>query len=280
MRYGINIGMGFRESCAEQAETLARVGYDACFVDWDEQRPELAVQARAIRACGLELQSVHAPFGRVHTLWEEGGDGDRYAAMLADCIRDCADCGVPIVVMHVIIGFDRHQPNALGVRRFGGLLDVARRAGVRIAFENTEGEEYLKAVMDAFRDHPSCGFCVDTGHEQCYNAGRDMLGAYGDRLVATHLNDNFGQTDPAVVTWLDDSHVLPGDGIVDWSNVRRRLAACGFHGVLTMELTRDGKPGRHTHDGYADWSLEQFAAQALQRAKAIFEPQNEGGEQP
>lgn len=270
-RYGINVGMGFRESCAEQADVMARVGFSACFVQWEPKGERLPAQAAHIRAAGLELASVHAPFTQMHTLWEEGGEGDRQTEELACCLRQCGQCGVPVVVMHAIIGFERHQPNALGLRRCERLLKVAEKEGVVIAFENTEGEEYLQAVMQEFRGCAACGFCLDTGHEQCYNGGRDMLADYGDRLVFTHLNDNLGQTDPTRRTWLDDAHLLPGDGSIDWRQLRKRLETHGYQGLLTMELTRQNKPDRHTHGRYADWSLEQFLAQALAQARAIFD---------
>ena len=56
-----------------------------------------------------------------------------------------------------------------------GLLERAKELGVNIAFENTEGEPFLEAVMSAFKDYENVGFCLDTGHEMCYNDGKDML---------------------------------------------------------------------------------------------------------
>lgn len=49
-----------------------------------------------------------------------------------------------------------------------------------------------------------------------------MLDKYGDRLIATHLNDNLGVSDfDGKVTWTDDLHLLPFDGIIDWRQRRR-----------------------------------------------------------
>lgn len=269
-RYGMCLGMGFRESEAEQAELLAKVGYDACFTGWNEGCP-VADWARAIHANGLEYQSIHAPFLKADTLWEAGEAGEAYTDVLIRCLHDCAELGVGIMVTHVIIGMDKHSPNKLGLCRLERLMKAAESCGVAVAYENTEGAEYLKAVMDAFRGSPACKFCIDTGHEQCYNYGQDMLALYGDRLVGTHLNDNLGMADRQVMTWLDDSHLLPGDGSVDWAGVRSRLDKCGYEGILTMELTRDNRPGRQTHGRYASWSCEEFMRQALVQAKRIFE---------
>lgn len=70
---------------------------------------------------------------------------------------------------------------------------------------------------------PAVRFCWDTGHEMCYNFSQDMMGLYGDKLVATHFNDNMGMADPNVVTWHDDAHLLPFDGIADWAGIMQRI---------------------------------------------------------
>ena len=105
---------------------------------------------------------------------------------------------------------------------------------MKIAFENTEGEEYLTALMNAFKNDPSVGFCWDTGHEMCYNHSKDMLSLYGDKLICTHLNDNLGiRNYEGKITYLDDLHLLPFDGIADWDNLAARLKAHNYHDTLT-----------------------------------------------
>ena len=153
------------------------------------------------------------------------------------------------------------------MERFVRLAREAETLGVRLAVENTEGEEYLAAVMDACRDIPAVGFCWDTGHEMCYNHSRDMTALYGDRLIATHLNDNLGIHDfDGEITYIDDLHLLPFDGIGDWDGIARRLNECGFSEPLTFELNTLSKPNRHENDGYAALPLEQYLALAYGRA--------------
>lgn len=262
-KFGISVGMGFPESVEDQVAAIARVGYDACFTGWNPERMES--WANAIAKNGLIYQSVHAPFNKAHKMWEAGAEGEEYTDMLIKCVEDCKRYDIGIMVAHVIIGMDRHFPTALGITRFRRLVEAAEKAGVVVAFENTEGIEYLQAVMDHLSASPYCGFCWDTGHEQCYNYGEDMMARFGHKLVATHLNDNFGMADRNVMTWHDDSHVLPFDGINDWKSIIDRMDKVGYNGVYTMELTRNPKPNKHTHDAYAEWSLEKFLAEALDR---------------
>jgi sugar phosphate isomerase/epimerase len=108
---------------------------------------------------------------------------------------------------------------------------------VTVAFENTEGEEYLDALFANFSDHPQFGFCWDSGHELCYNRSQDMPGRYGSRLCATHLNDNMGITaaDGSLSTG-DDLHLIPFDGVADWADAARRLVEAEYEGALSFEL--------------------------------------------
>lgn len=268
-KFGICVDNGYPDPTAERIKMVKRVGFDALFTGWSDGC-DMEKWANEIARQGLIYQSVHAPFGHVDRLWEDPGEeGEKYADMLVRCIGDCARFDVKIMICHVIIGMGRHTPTELGLTRYARLVEEAERQGVTIAFENTEGMEYLEAVMKSFSHSPACGFCWDTGHEQCYNYGRDMMALYGDKLVGTHINDNFGMADRNVMTWLDDSHLMPFDGIIDWAGVAKRLDDHGFDDVMTMELTCKSKPGKTTHDIYKDLTCEEFFAQALERCRRV-----------
>ena len=265
---GINVGAGFAVPETELIKTVASVGFDACFLNWS---PELPLEAcvEQIAKSGLILQSIHGPFRKVEALWEEGDEGEAYVNVIADCLRDCARFDVPVMIVHPIKGMDKHTPNELGLSRFAKLIEAAEKTNVKLAFENVEGIEYLDAIMNRFGNCASVGFCWDTGHEMCYNFSEDVMARYGDKLIATHFNDNMGMADPSVVTWHDDLHLLPFDGRADWQNIMDRIARHGYEGILTFELTIKNKPDKHYHDAYAAWSAEKFYANAYERAKRV-----------
>ncbi len=266
----INTSLGFEDIEMEQRlRCIQAAGFDGFFPEWVPGAPvkEIAQEAKTM---GLYYQSVHAPFGEVDKIWEPGEAGEAYLEMLMDCVRDCADAGVPLTIIHAIIGFDKHQPSDQGVERFDRLCQFADSHGILLGFENTEGEEYLARVLTALANHPSCRFCWDTGHEMCYNRSKDMMALYGDRLAGVHLNDNLGITGDEI-TWLDDAHLLPFDGIANWKGIADRLRRYGFNGPLTFELTRLNKPGRHTHDAYSQWDYPEFLRQAFIRAQCVAE---------
>ena len=160
----------------------------------------------------------------MNLLWEPSEETADMLAELIECLRACAENDVPLMVAHPYIGFERHDPTPEGAARFEPVVREAQRLGVKIALENTEGQEYLATLMAHFRGEKAVGFCWDSGHEMCYNRSEDMLALYGDRLLGTHLNDNLGVRDYAGrITYLDDLHLLPFDGAADWEDNMRRL---------------------------------------------------------
>ena len=257
----------FELSIENQIRLMYLIGFDGFFTDWSGELTRYRALADDL---GMYYQSVHAPFGGAGAIWEEGDEGQNFAEELVQCVRDTASVGVPLVILHPYKGFDKEEPTELGISRFATVVREAERLGVRVAFENVEGEAYLRALMDAFSDSPNVGFCWDSGHELCYNRGKDMLAIYGDRLLCTHINDNLGVKDPnGKITWHDDLHLLPFDGVQDWKGVASRLRGSRPIGELTFELTRKSKPGRDENDRYMRMSVENYLVDCYSRAREL-----------
>lgn len=254
------------ESNIEKRLTLIKnAGFEAFFAAYGNNLKEYREYADKL---GIEFLFVHAPFGTVEKMWETGEMAENAVNELLNCNRDCAEIGINLVVVHAYKGFEPNAgPNETGIENFRKVVEDAKARNIKIAFENTEGEEYLAALMNAFKDYDNVGFCWDTGHEQCYNYGKDMTALYGGRLLCTHINDNLGVSRfDGKTFWTDDLHLLPFDGITDWKSVADRLNACGYNGVLTFELVRKSKPNRHENDFYAKMTDEEYLAQAYVRA--------------
>ena len=255
------------EPLTEQVKMIKSAGFDAVFAEWNG-KGSLDEIAEEIKNQDLIFQSIHAPFTKSAHMW---GEDEKKAEIalneLLDCLDDCEKLGAPIMVVHAFIGFEDHNFIVIGIKRFEKVVNSAEEKGIKIAFENTEGEEYLDALMEAFKNNKNVGFCLDTGHEMCYNRHRDMLASYGDRLIATHLNDNLGiSREDGEIFWTDDLHLLPFDGIADWDNIAARLDKWGYNGILTFELTVKSKPDRHENDKYARMPLEEYFTEAYIRA--------------
>lgn len=266
---GLVGGLGI--SNEEQLTLIAKNGFDGYFLSHGDISELKRLKAHG-DTLGLELGSIHAPFLHIDKLWHPPESASNAENELISCVHTCAELEVPIMVSHVFIGFDRHEPNLSGISAFERIAHEAEKCGVQIAFENTEGEEYLEAVMVHLRHTPNVGFCYDTGHAICYNPNTDMLSHYGDRLIYTHINDNLGVSDAAGnITWLDDLHLLPFDGVLEVEKCMSGIAKTGFEGTLSFELSVKSKPGRSENDRYAEMGAEKYIAEAFLRADRVRE---------
>ena len=101
----------------------------------------------------------------------------------------------------------------------------------------------------------------------CYNRSRDLLAIFGDRLIATHINDNLGIKDfNGEITYLDDLHLLPFDGIADWDYNAKRLLISNCPEILTFELTRNSKRDRFDNDIYKKMDITDYICECYKRA--------------
>ena len=267
--YGVRLCLGTRKdfgiSIPEQIRLMHQIGFDGFFTVWDEYVSQYRQLADEL---GMIYQSVHAPFNRMFDIWHDADKGREAVDELLRCVDDCGANHVPILIVHTYIGFDPNPgPTQMGIDNFRKVVDRARALNVKIAFENTEGEEYLAVLMQEFAGDETVGFCWDCGHELCYNQSRDMLALYGDRLIGTHLNDNLGiRNFDGTVCPTDDLHLLPFDGVVDWDRLISRLHASRFSGPLTFELKLHSTPGKFEHDKYRQMGIESYITEIYARA--------------
>lgn len=265
-RICVNLGMDSDVPWLEQLDIIKNAGFDGIFVDWERDIDLHPIIEKASNL-GLYIQSLHAPFYGMDDIFhdEEGSLADKMINDLLGTIDSCNEFGIDLTIFHAIIGMDNHSPNELGLKRLEKVIDYAEKKGVKIAFENTEGEEYLKAVIDRFGNRNHIGFCIDTGHAMCYNSDSDILGKFGKYLFSTHLNDNMGQTG-SEITFYDDSHLLPFDGIADWNKIADNLIKFNFQGPFTFEFVSINRPQRHTSDRYEQMPFNEYVNEAYEKS--------------
>ena len=270
-KIGISLSNRMSVPTIDLVEIVAKIGFDAISPCYDSDVDMEAIFKKALD-CKLELQSLHATFGQVDKLWHKDKSAGAYQLKELLCSLDlCEKYNIPILVCHVWIGWGNEiDLKGACYDTFDLLVDTATKKGVKLAFENTEGEQYLEALMERYKDNDTVGFCWDSGHEQCYSLGADLLQKYGDRLLITHLNDNLGcQSFEGNTTSNDDLHLLPYDGISDWEYNVGRLKKSKPLEILNFELLNVSKHGRHENDIYTKMPLEEYFTMAYMRACKI-----------
>lgn len=261
-KYGIFAWFGYRLPIDVRLRLIAEAGFDCVMLWWGDEFVEIDGEKTRhpdlARKYGLEIANAHAPYEHANYLWDDGIKGEAYEKMLLEGIRSCALSGVPVLVVHPSAGKRPELPagNA-GIQRLLRLLDEAGKLGVKLALENVERPDYLDYVFSSIGDE-NLGFCYDSGHDFLVSGGLGILEKYADRLLALHLHDNDG---------LEDLHLLPGDGKIDWQAVKFKLNKAGFGGPITLECFAcwEGDEG-----GVERKAPEVYLARALNAIKKIF----------
>lgn len=270
-KLGISLYNNYNIPTLDVIDIIANTKFDAVSPEWKED-VDLSKIVSYARDKGLIIQSLHAPYHKCADIWGEDEVKANIAiSELLTVLDDCASLNIPILVCHVWIGFDYDVvPNEKGLKRYQRVVDKAKELNIKLAFENTEGEEFLFALMDYYKNEKIVGFCWDSGHELCYNHSQDLLKDLGDRLIMTHLNDNVGISRFDGKTYfMDDLHLLPYDGISDWRYNVDRLKNSAPLDIINFELSINSKPDRHENDLYMDMKLEVYFAEAYKRACKI-----------
>ena len=258
--YALFEWMGFDIPHAERYRLIRESGFTGVLLGWDKEEERAFSRAQNLpdqaRKAGLTVINAHGPMPDTNVLWREGIHGDALLDVFLRCVDDCAEFGVPSLVVHISTGFDPPEPNDLGLDRIKRLVHRGEERGVTLSFENLRKTANLRYALDRI-DSSRAGFCFDVGHEHCRTPDEDLLADYGHRLTDIHLHDNMGMVNR---DGPDDQHRLPFDGTVNWARVTKALAALDYKGPLAFELTPLG------HEGMAP---DTFLRLAYERAVRV-----------
>jgi sugar phosphate isomerase/epimerase len=248
---------GYDVPTRERFQAIYAAGFRRVAPFWGESlcRADIAYgrQPALAAECGLGIDSFHYPFLDTNRLWLEGEETERLMKMLVNCIHDTARFGVASGVMHLTRTFEPPPFCENGLKRIARLVDEAEKYEVNLAFENLARNDYIDCVLTRLHSE-RIRICYDAGHEFAYSSVCDVPERYGKLISVVHFSDNFG---------VKDEHLLPFEGIVDWSSVMKRLRRCGYSGGFVIEASNDPTccPKR---------GMEAFLADAFDAAKRLL----------
>jgi sugar phosphate isomerase/epimerase len=170
-----------------------------------------------------------------------------------------AQLGARYVICHggYHFGGDYRTRLATAIDRMRRAVDWADQRGLDIYFENHNKEPDVAEIhymprdvhetrqfFDAI-DSPRFRWAFNVGHAHLVPDGFDgFLDAFGvGRIGQVRLNDTHGRY---------EEHLQPGEGIVDFKRVFRRLTEAGYAGPFTLDF---GDPVERTawRDTFASW---------------------------
>lgn len=221
---------GYQLTMEERYRLIKKAGFTRVMILWGHRLgrgADFRLAPDIAREAGLTVENIHAPTEMQHALWEEGLAGSDAFQVYLSCLEDCGAAQVPTMVLH--LPGDWQAITQAGLDRVRRLVDRAEELDVNIALENLQNIGALAAVFAAV-DSPRLGFCYDCCHHYNDAPGVDLLGLYGDRLMALHLHDNAGSSRSCCI-----QHRLPFDGDIPWPQVMRAIAAAGYKGATALE---------------------------------------------
>jgi 2-keto-myo-inositol isomerase len=189
---------------------------------------------RALADCGLRIPCAIALRGWGEAIAEE------YPVMLDECRRRmelAARLGAPyIVATPPRVACERKQITD----RYGDLLDIGRRAGIRPVME------YISFFKSVWRLDQAWQIVRDVGDDDAmlvldafhsFNSGctlDDLRAVDGRRIAHYHINDAAPDKPPGEQT--DPDRSMPGDGPIDLKAELTVLREKGYRGALSLEL--------------------------------------------
>lgn len=249
MQIGVNLYMEW--NFEEVIPAFQRSGIGRTFVCIEH--PEFERAMRALKEANIVVDNFHAPYKGLNNIWKEGEEGEEFFSRLLKSVDTCTEHGVELMVSHVSGGRPMPPISAVGLDRFDRFMAYAESKGITIAYESHRYIENVKYIIERY---PKARFCLDTGHEDAFTPGIRHMPLWGDRIVATHINDNEYVCDR-------DMHMLPFDGHIDFDRTARELAEYGYNGTLMLEV----KP--NNHEKYKGVSVMDYYAAAAKSANKL-----------
>lgn len=196
---------------------------------------------------GIDNYQAHAPFP-CYVAEPSNGYNDYLLEVLKKTIAGCAYIGCKRLIIHpFFLGYEKQlDPQMewdLNIQRYSELIPAAKAYGVTICLENMfagfRGKRYEAVCSDItlackyvdtlneIAGERVFAFCLDTGH--LLLLGKDVKNAMiqlGDRIECFHVHDNNG---------VEDQHMPPYTGKLDWDRFVEGLKAIGFDKTLSFE---------------------------------------------
>ncbi len=251
MKIGINHGFicgeyegrGFEKSL----DVLKQLEFDGIMLYLSEEF--VASRTRKIRKiladAGLELFSVHPPWPNFAF-----GDGMERLQAIHEWKRwsnYSLEMNAQNLVVHPcgeIFTLPSHEQDEAKKRLIEGLQYLsASTPEMMFVLENMVPRSFAATadeliwVADQIGGE-NIGFCLDTGH--CMLVKGDLpkfVRCMGNRLLTTHIHDNDG---------IQDQHLFPGQGIIDWKTLLAVLQELPGDIPLVMEINRANTAGGAT----------------------------------
>ena len=242
-------------------------GFDAAdftmsLVDFsnDLWQPKIEYAIKASNEIGLRFEVSHLPFSA--KLCKEPDFIPIFNEQMHRAIDAAALLGVEYAVMHPntttvpIKKYNVAEQRDSVLAHLSPFVEHANRVGLNVIVENMrmvpgacysyrycQSPDELCDIADAL----GIGVCWDFGHANIsIHSQSEALAYVGKRLKLLHVNDNTG---------IEDDHILPFTGTVDWRDAMHGLALAEYDGLFNYELHAQTVPSS-VRSAYAKYMID------------------------
>lgn len=220
-----------------------------CYGFYDQTDEEILEACRPYKEAaekhGVRIVQAHAPFPP----FVQSERTNAYVLeSLKKTIMMCGYLGCPKLVVHpgrlsTESGLTKDDEWKFNIHMYTELIPWLKKYGVICCLENMFARHRGKVVeavcsdpyeamryMDTLNEiagEKLFGFCLDIGHANLLGKDiYDLIKLMGDTIIALHVHDNNG---------LDDEHLFPYMGIVDWDRFCAALKDINYAHDLSFE---------------------------------------------
>ena len=191
----------------------------------------------------LECNQAHAPF-EVKSEDPFDVSNVRYLRLIRS-LESASIMGAKCIIVHALTPPEGVSMLEYNYRFYKSLEPYCEKFGIKVAVENlfTSPRDpetkllsnkkfgkpaYMMELMNKLSPD-NFVICIDLGHAKLTgNNPEDFIrGIDGSRLKALHVQDN---------DFVDDCHILPFNGKLNWNNITESLADVGYDSELTLEV--------------------------------------------
>ncbi len=241
-RYSLNSSTIQSTPILRKIEVAAEAGYAAIEL-WHADIDAHISQGGTIEQIrgAVDLSGLQVPTTVMLKGWCEP-DGPEYEAGIKECKRrldHAAMIGATYAVAgppHGLVDFD------LAARRYEELVDLGLKVGVRPAMEYLGIAQEINTIADALRimeksQHPDATIVLDPFHDFRGGGGHaDIAKLRAEQIAIVHFDD--APANPPYNQQRDSDRVMPGEGVIDLTQVIAMLKQVGYNGFISLELFR------------------------------------------
>ncbi len=236
-----------REDFHDNLEILHGLGFDTVDFNiaslWHKPEQEAEYYARLeegmedVLRLGMAVNGIHMSFGRSWDISSLDESVRRQAVEKSKSIFDRTGMLDPYCyIFHPSfepISEEKREEHIEAVIR--SVRELSSETDTLICLETLPRSCLMNTSLEAIRiidsiDLPGVKVCVDVNHF-LKEKSEDAVLALGDRIATTHISDH---------DYVNERHMMPGCGLIDWMGLIGAFEKIGYNGVFNYEVEGTG----------------------------------------